>query len=555
MKFLGSNGKGYTRSYALASAYAEFMERIQNMYLIKNHYGLFVKSLFLYPDAKLIPLAKVLELSGFPFLVENLKEENIKNLEEPLENLPCYPFFNVSEKIVEYLPLELIDMYCYSTGCCSGNTPEEAIVQGICEVFERFVSKQAFFKGLALPTVPLSQIKGLAIEGLVKELIDGGYHIIIKDATMGGIFPVICVIIFNRERTAYKIKFGSDPIFEIALMRCLDELAQGFDAQNFGSSLLPIVWAKENIGAQKRFKSKLDPEFIKFHRDSFGQFPHSIFSSHETSTSFINAFVKSYTNHKHLLEHLTRIIINQGYRLYVRDVSFLGFPSYRVYVPNMSEKHSLSFNDFKFMINAPRFYRRVFLGIRGASKRALKKLAEFLEYEYETKSFSMGKFYNKIAGIYDRSTSSDYFSISPRALLALLHICVKDYKRAFFNLNRCLLDDRKDFNISKIRLDNYYSSLLLALRFKVESMPEQKIQKSLITIYGEDIAARITAFFKNPEEVLHGLPFPTCGNCSTCMIKGSCCYPEWERIQAKLYVNMEENPLDQYNLSPLFDFC
>jgi ribosomal protein S12 methylthiotransferase accessory factor len=37
---IGSNGKGMTRAYSLASAYAEFMERVQNGFLLNNHASL-----------------------------------------------------------------------------------------------------------------------------------------------------------------------------------------------------------------------------------------------------------------------------------------------------------------------------------------------------------------------------------------------------------------------------------------------------------------------------------------------------------------------------------
>ena len=45
-----TNGKGISKQYALASAYAEFMERLQGNLLISKNYGIMNKEDFSYPD-------------------------------------------------------------------------------------------------------------------------------------------------------------------------------------------------------------------------------------------------------------------------------------------------------------------------------------------------------------------------------------------------------------------------------------------------------------------------------------------------------------------------
>ncbi len=51
IKEIGTNGKGVTKEYALASAYAEFMERLQSNFLLKSSF-LNKEDMLIYKDEK-----------------------------------------------------------------------------------------------------------------------------------------------------------------------------------------------------------------------------------------------------------------------------------------------------------------------------------------------------------------------------------------------------------------------------------------------------------------------------------------------------------------------
>lgn len=59
----GTNGKGMTREYALASGYAEFMERIENGLLASRHYDIVTQpefGFYHHPDEVLVDAGEYL---------------------------------------------------------------------------------------------------------------------------------------------------------------------------------------------------------------------------------------------------------------------------------------------------------------------------------------------------------------------------------------------------------------------------------------------------------------------------------------------------------------
>ena len=65
------------------------------------------------------------------------------------------------------------------------------------------------------------QVAGIA------ELRAAGFGILVKDASLGGKYPVMCVTLLNPEDQGCYASFGAHPRFEVALERALTELLQG----------------------------------------------------------------------------------------------------------------------------------------------------------------------------------------------------------------------------------------------------------------------------------------------------------------------------------------
>lgn len=554
--YLGTNGKGTTRENALASAYAEFMERLQNRYLVKAHFGLINISEPDYPDQEKIGIDELLKQVDFPILFENLRDAGFKEmLKERVQSLDCVPFYHVNEKKVVYLPLDLITSYCFSNGLCAGNTPEEAIVHGICEIFEGYAVRQVYDNGLRLPTIPLDRIMQSKVAPLVEDFIRKGYGLIVKDCTFDGSFPVLGIVVFDKNRRRYKVKIDSNPVFEVALIRCLNEIVQGCNAENFKGSLLPVQW---NINDEDENNSKEygnGKEFIQFLINGRGQYNDSIFYA-PGPPSMGDVFVDTFTTQKDLLKHVVNLIRRKGYSIYVRDVSFLGFPAYRVYIPGMSELLSLSSEEAWFVMCDAPVFRKVLLRLKQASPGELKKLAYYMEYSFTRPSQRPAEYYGSITDIFMEKTS-DLTSLPPRSLLVLIYLRLQDYKKAFEHLNQCMVEENPDDlevsnGIKNETLKMYYSCLLFCLKFKLEGFSNPGIRENLLELYNKELVSEVMHFLDDPEKIFDYYTLPRCGDCSCCPVQKECYYPQWKSLQMNVAARQKSNPIHQEKLAELF---
>ena len=152
---IGSNGKGMTKTFARASAYAEFIERLQNNKLVAN--SIFSNVLFekkgdfyLFRDEKFILAEELVndknsftnfffntrsadEKEKFPDEAELLRKYHKLdyNIHRKDNEFLCLPYYSLRDNKDVYIPYTIQNMFYGSNGMCAGNTPEEALVQGL----------------------------------------------------------------------------------------------------------------------------------------------------------------------------------------------------------------------------------------------------------------------------------------------------------------------------------------------------------------------------------------------------------------------------------------
>jgi ribosomal protein S12 methylthiotransferase accessory factor len=237
-----TNGKGATKESALASALGEYIERVNN-----NHFyaGSFwgediANAAFVhYPNERwfkpgpddALP-ADILDEYCLPIYDpdgelrgSHLIDTNSGNVQRGLCSLP---FVRQSDGEVVYFPSNLVENLYGSNGMSAGNTLAEAQVQCLSEIFERAVKREILEGELTLPDVPndvLAKYPGIlaGIQGLEEQ----GFPVLVKDASLGGIYPVMCVTLMNPRTGGVFASFGAHPSFEVALERSLTELLQG----------------------------------------------------------------------------------------------------------------------------------------------------------------------------------------------------------------------------------------------------------------------------------------------------------------------------------------
>lgn len=249
-----TNGKGATKESALCSALGEFIERLScNFFYNDQFFGeQIANSEFVhYPNEKwfkpgpndALP-AEILdehclaiynpegELCG-----SNLIDTNSGNEARGIVSLP---FVRHSDGETVYFPSNLIENLFLSNGMSAGNTLVEAQVQCLSEIFERAVKREILEQEMTLPDVPqdvLAKYPSI-VEG-INALEAQGFPVLVKDASMGGQFPVMCVTLMNPRTGGVFASFGAHPSFEVALERSLTELLQGRSFEGLNDLPLP----------------------------------------------------------------------------------------------------------------------------------------------------------------------------------------------------------------------------------------------------------------------------------------------------------------------------
>ena len=237
-----TNGKGATKEAALASALGEFIERMNcNQFYNDQFWGEDIADAAFvhYPNERWFKPGRKDALPGGildeyclqiynpdgELRASHLVDTNSGNVKRGICSLP---YVRQSDGEVVYFPANLIDNLFLSNGMSAGNTLAEAQVQCLSEIFERAVKREILEAELALPDVPKDVLaKNPGILAGIEELEKQGFPVLVKDASLGGEFPVMCVTLMNPRTGGVFASFGAHPSLEVALERSLTELLQG----------------------------------------------------------------------------------------------------------------------------------------------------------------------------------------------------------------------------------------------------------------------------------------------------------------------------------------
>lgn len=366
-QYILSEGKGVTAELALASAYGELMERLQNN---------FIKSLVMPipPDSKLLTQKDFLEQDNiyinktfkkyFTSVYSNNKEvscnhnhELIKKFQniiekDPDKDIECVPFYSVKEKKEVLLPYKILELMHTPNGMCAGNTPEEALVQGISEILERYAAFKIVTNNLVPPSIPQSEYKKYkTIMEIIEYYQYFGYKVDIRDCSLGERIPVVGVFLIDTQNQQYCTSFAAHPDLPIAIERCFTEIRQERDPslKGFKNNVLNIS-TKELNGKDFHLNTTMC-----FYKDVV-QLSSDFFSKKATWNYSKNIWGSENSSNKNLLNNLLQLCLNYSEDIYIRDVSFLGFPSYNVVIPEMSvyitnEEIAASIKDYRNIKN------------------------------------------------------------------------------------------------------------------------------------------------------------------------------------------------------------
>ena len=339
-----TNGKGATKESALASALGEFIERANcNHFYNDQFWGEEIANAAFvhYPNERWLKpgrkdaLPKGLldeycleiynpdgELRG-----SHLYDTNSGNTKRGICTLP---YVRQSDGEVVYFPTNLIDNLFLSNGMSAGNTLAEAQVQCLSEIFERAVKREILEGEIALPDVPQEVLtKYPGILAGIAELENQGFPVLVKDASLGGEFPVMCVTLMNPRTGGVFASFGAHPSLEVALERSLTELLQGRSFE--GLNDLPRPTFESNAVTEPN-------NFVEHFIDSSGVVSWRFFSA-KADYEFVEWDFSGQGENSNADEAaaLFGILEDMGKEVYMAVYDQLGATACRILVPGYSE--------------------------------------------------------------------------------------------------------------------------------------------------------------------------------------------------------------------------
>ncbi|MCX4144558.1 MULTISPECIES: OsmC domain/YcaO domain-containing protein [Paraburkholderia] len=426
-----TNGKGATKESALASALGEFIERLNcnHFYggafwgedIANSEFVHYPNERWFKPGRKDALPAEILdaycleiynpdgELRG-----SHLIDTNSGNVERGICSLP---FVRQSDGEVVYFPSNLIENLFLSNGMSAGNTLAEAQVQCLSEIFERAVKREILEGEIALPDVPhevLAKYPGIlaGIQGLEEQ----GFPVLVKDASLGGTYPVMCVTLMNPRTGGVFASFGAHPSFEVALERSLTELLQGRSFE--GLNDLPQPTFVSNAVTEPN-------NFVEHFIDSSGVVSWRFFSA-KANFEFVEWDFSGQGENSNAEEVATLfgILEDMGKEAYMAVYDQLGAVACRILVPDYSEVYPVE--DLIWdNTNKALLFRADILNVHRLDDAGLAALLERLENSELDEHSDIAT----LIGIeFDENT--DWGQLTVLELKLLIHLALRQFEAA-----------------------------------------------------------------------------------------------------------------------------
>ncbi|HLD22778.1 MAG TPA: YcaO-like family protein [Sulfuricurvum sp.] len=376
-KHIYSNGKGIYSEASTASALGEYIERLQtNNFFIDFH----LPERKYYPDEVAFAFAEGYlnaKLSTIYDPGSELSMDELIDFNSDYEDkIVALPFHKLASDEVVYFPLNILSNLYVSNGLATGNTAQEAQVQAMSEILERYAKIEIIKNGYALPHYSDEFLR--QFERLYSDLIklrELGYIVNVLDASLGGKYPVTAISFINPANATLFVSFGAHPILEVSLERTMTELMQGRGLENLESFEVPtfdMSLVSESFNLESHFidsNGKMGIQFLSA-KKSFELSSWS-YSGESTEDEY---------------DYLTGIFASMEKEVYIRDYNYLDFYSCQMIVPGVSEVYpidDLIYNNR----NRGKAYREVILNFAEYDPETVLDEIEALEDHLNVEKF------------------------------------------------------------------------------------------------------------------------------------------------------------------------
>lgn len=477
-----SNGKGASKKAALASALGEYFERLSTNYFFSDYYlgkavaeGEFVH----YPSEKWFPIedpdllpAGILDeqlLDYFdpnqeltPDLLVDIQSGNAER------GIVALPYVRQSDQKTIYIPQAIINNLYVSNGMSAGNTINEARVQGLSEVFERYVKNKIIAEAISLPQIPAEILaKYPSVQESIAKLEEEGFPIYAFDASLGGQYPVICVVLLNRNNGTCFASFGAHPNFAVALERTVTELLQGRSLKDL-DVFSPPSFNNEDVAEH----ANLETHFI----DSSGLISWDLFKQ-ESDYEFVHWDFSGTTTEE--FANLMALFQREEKEVYIMDYQHLGVYACRIIVPGMSDiypaddliyaNNNMGMDWREILLDLPNFHH---------DQETYQELLEELDAQGIDDATRVREFIGIVA---PKNTSWQTLRIGE--LKSMLYLAVGDLENALEWATWTYQMNSSVFNAEQA---NYYRTLISSLELFLDEAREPEQYRAVFErMYGE----------------------------------------------------------------------
>ncbi|WP_010628145.1 OsmC domain/YcaO domain-containing protein [Halomonas sp. KM-1] len=492
-----TNGKGATKESALCSALGEFIERLScNFFYNDQFFGEEIaNSAFVhYPNEEWFKPGPNDELP------EGILDDYTREIYDPEGELRgshlidtnsgkrergivALPFMRQSDGETVYFPSNLIENLYLSNGMSAGNTLPEAQVQCLSEIFERAVKREILEQELALPDVPMEVLERYPgiLEG-IQALEAQGYPVLVKDASLGGQFPVMCVTLMNPRTGGVFASFGAHPSFEVALERSLTELLQGRSFEGL-NDFLPPTFNSQAVSEPNNF--------VEHFIDSSGLVSWRFFSA---KSEFEFADWDFSGANEDEAATLFGILEELGLEAYMAVHEDLGAPVCRILVPGYSEVYPM--DDLIWdNTNMALDYREDILNLHALSDEQLADLLARLEESQLDEHMDI----ITLIGIeFDENTVWGQLTILELKLL--IHLALGQHEEALERVEMF-----QQYNDNTVERGLFYQAVAAVLEIVLDDELElDDYLHNLTRMFGEQTMAAVVGSV-NGEVRFHGL--------------------------------------------------
>ena len=478
-----TNGKGSSKESALASALGEFIERLNcNFFYNDQFWGEDIANAEFvhYPDEKWFmpgPNGEMPEgvLDEYTLEIYDPEEELLgthlydTNSGKTERGICSLPFVRQSDAEVVYFPSNLIENLYLSNGMSAGNTLAEAQVQCLSEIFERAVKREILEGELTLPDVPQEVLaKYPSILAGIQGLEEQGFPVLVKDASLGGQYPVMCVTLMNPRTGGVFASFGAHPSFEVALERSLTELLQGRSFE--GLNDLPRPTFSSNAVTEPN-------NFVEHFIDSSGVVSWRFFSAKSdydfVEWDFTNQGQNSNADEA---DALFGILENMGKEVYMAVYEHLGATACRILVPDYSEIYLVE--DLIWdNTNKALAFREDILNLHRLDQTQLEALVERLE-ECELDDYTEIK---TLIGI-EFDDNTEWGQLTLLELKLLIYLALEQFEEA-----KDLVEAFLQYNTNTVERGLFYQCMNVVLEVMLDDdMELEEYEANFRRMFGDE---------------------------------------------------------------------